>query len=245
MVGMEGSEAFVVSDSTVFFLWKDGVYQWDGSGISSLTDKKVRAWFTKDDTFNRGRFQYAKMSLNPQRNSLVLQLAAAGSSSEDRWIEYSFADQTWWGPHKTDATTPTCNTWVYDANGLPIWVVGTSDGFVLKEQTTRTDYTSTGVALDIIGKSHDMQTPDIEKYFGQPSVISKAQGAGTLVLTPYVGGLNASAGSGINIDMTLDRQRLPRLGTGRYAKLQFTHSTAGQDIELFGYEVPFHEIGRR
>lgn len=244
MVGMEGSEAFVVSDSTVFFLWKDGVYQWDGSGISSLTDKKVRSWFTKDDTFNRSRLQYAKMSLNPQRNSLVLQLAAAGSSNEDRWIEYSFADHTWWGPHKTDDFTPSCNTWVYDANGLPIWIVGSSNGHLWKEQTTRTDGI-TGIAFDVIGKHHDMQTPDIEKFFGMPSVIYKAQGAGTLVLTPYIGGLNAGAGSGINIDMTLDRQRLPRLGTGRFAKLQFTHSTAGQDIELFGFEIPFHELGRR
>lgn len=244
MVGIEGSEAVVVSDSTVFFLWKDGVYQWDGAGIVSLTDKKVRSWFTKDDTFNRSRFQYAKMSLNPQRNSLVLQLAAAGSSSEDRWVEYSFADQTWWGPHKTDATTPTCNTWVYDANGLPIWVVGSSDGYVSKEQDTRTDW-AVGVPLDIIGKSHDMQTPDIEKFFGQMSLISKIQAAGTLTITPYVGGLNASAGSAISADMTLDRQRLERLGVGQYCKLEFTHSTAGQDVEIFGYEIPFFEVGRR
>jgi hypothetical protein len=245
MIGVEGSEAVVVSDSTAFFLWKDGVYQWDGSGVVSLSDKKVRSWFTKDDTFNRSRFQYAKMSINPLRNSLVLQLAAAGSSNEDRWIEYLFADQTWWGPHKTDATTPTCNTWVYDANGLPIWVMGTSDGFVLKEQDTRTDYASTGVALDIIGKFHDMQTPDIMKYFGQLSLISKIQAAGTLTITPYVGGLGASAGTAISAAMTLDRQRLTRLGVGQYCKLNFTHSTAGQDVEIFGYEIPFHEVGRR
>lgn len=244
-VGFEGSEAVVVQESTVYFLWKDGVYQWDSSGIRCLSDKKVRSWFAKDDTFNRSRFQFAKMSINPTRNRLVLQLAAAGSSSEDRWVEYDFDDQTWWGPNKIDAFTPTCNTMVYDANGLPIWVMGTSDGFVLKETATRTDDTATGIAMDVIGKFHDMQTPDIEKHFGELSLISKSQAAGSLTITPYVGGLDASAGTAITADMTTDRQRLPRLGNGRYAKLRFQHSTAGQDVELIGYELPFFEIGRR
>jgi hypothetical protein len=245
LVGFEGSEAVVCRESTVYFLWKDGVYEWSSGGIVSLSDKKVRSWFTKDDTFNRSRFQYAKMGINVLRNSLVLQLAAAGSSNEDRWIEYSFADQTWWGPHKTDAFTPTCNTYVYDANGQPIWVVGTSDGFVLKEQSTRTDNTATGIALDVEGKWHDMQTPDIHKYFGELSLISKIQAAGTLSIIPYVGGLDASAGSTISASMTTDRQRLRRLGTGRYCRLVFQHSTAAQDVELFGYHIPFHELGRR
>lgn len=245
LVGFEGSEAVVVRESTVFFLWKDGVYQWDSGGIVSLSDKKVRSWFTKDDTFNRSRFRYAKMGLNLLRNTLVLQLAAAGSSNEDRWIEYSLDDQTWWGPHKTDAWTPTCNTYIYDANGLPIWVMGTSDGFIVKEQATRTDNTATGIALDVVGKFHDMQTPDIQKYFGELSLISEIQAAGTLTVTPYVGGLDASAGTAISADMTLGRQRLRRLGTGRFCKLQFTHSTAAQDVELFGYQLPFHEVGRR
>jgi hypothetical protein len=245
MVGFEGSEAVVVRESTVYFLWKDGVYEWSNGGIVSLTDKKVRSWFTKDDTFNRGRFQYAKMGINVLRNSLVLQLAAAGSTSEDRWIEYSFADQTWWGPHKTDAWTPTCNTFIYDSSGQPIWVMGTSDGFVVKEQATRTDNTATGIAFDVEGKFHDMQTPDIHKYFGELSLVSKIQSAGTLSIIPYVGGLDASAGTTISASMTTDRQRLRRLGTGRYCKLVFQHSTAGQDVELFGYQIPFHEVGRR
>ncbi len=245
MVGIEGSEAFVVNDSTVFFLWKDGIYQWDAGGVTCLSDKSVRAWFVKDDTFNRARFQYAKMSLNPQRNSLVLQLAAAGSTNEDRWIEYTFDDRKWWGPHKTDAWTPTCNTWVYDANGLPIWVMGTSGGYLVKEQATRTDSASTGIAFDVIGKFHDMQTPDIFKYFSELSLISKIQAAGTLSIIPKVGGLDVSAGSTISASMTTDRQRLRRLGVGRYCNLEFTHSTAGQDVELFGYEIPYHEIGRR
>lgn len=245
MVGMEGDEAFAVSENTAFFLWKDGVYQWDSGGVTCISDKKVRSWFTKDDTFNRSRFKYAKMGINPLRNCLVVQLAAAGSSSEDRWIEYSFADQTWWGPHKTDAFTPTFNTFVYDGNNQPIWVMGTSDGFIITEQATRTDSASTGIAFDVVGKFHDMQTPDIWKVFGQLSLLSKIQGAGTLTVTPYVGGLDAIAGTAISADMTLGKQVLRRLGLGRFCKLNFTHSTAAQDVELFGYELPFFEIGKR
>jgi hypothetical protein len=245
MVGLEGDEAVVTSENTVFFLWKDGVYQWDSGGVTCLSDKKVRSWFTKDDTFNRSRFKYAKMGINPLRNCLTLQLAAAGSSSEDRWVEYSFADQTWWGPHKTDATTPTFNTFVYDANNQPIWVMGTNDGFVITEQATRTDYASTGIAFDVMGKFHDMNTPDIWKVFGQLSLLSKIQAAGTLSIIPYVGGLDASAGTTISADMTLGKQVLRRLGLGRFCRLNFTHSTNAQDVELFGYELPFFEIGKR
>jgi hypothetical protein len=90
-----------------------------------------------------------------------------------------------------------------------------------------------------------MQTPDIQKYFGELSLISKIQAAGTLSVIPYVGGLDASAGATISADLTLGRQRLRRLGIGRFVKLNFQHSTAGQDVELYGYELPFHEVGRR
>lgn len=245
MVGLEGDEAVVTSENTVFFLWKDGVYRWDSGGVVCLSDKRVRSWFTKDDTFNRARFKYAKMSINPLRNTLVLLLAAAGSSSEDRWVEYNLADGTWWGPHKTDAFAPTANTFLYDSNNQPIWVMGTSDGFIITEQATRTDGASTGIALDVVGKFHDMNTPDIWKYFGQLSLLSKIQAAGTLSVIPYVGGLDAVAGTTISADMTLGKQVLRRLGIGRFCKLNFQHSTAGQDVEIYGYELPFHEVGRR
>ncbi len=69
--------------------------------------------------------------------------------------------------------------------------------------------------------------------------------SGTLSILPYVGTLGASAGTTISADMTLDRQKLRRLGRGRLCKLVFQHSTAGQDVELYGYELPFFELGRR
>jgi hypothetical protein len=76
-------------------------------------------------------------------------------------------------------------------------------------------------------------------------VISKIQAAGTLTITPYVGDLAASAGTAISHTLTLGRQRLRRLGAGRFCKLRFQHSTADQGCELYGYEIPHHELGRR
>ena len=90
-----------------------------------------------------------------------------------------------------------------------------------------------------------MNTPDIQKHFGELAIISKIQSAGTLTINPKVGGLDASAGTAISADMTLGRQRLRRLGDGRFLQLNFSHTTAAQDVELFGLEVPFFERGRR
>jgi hypothetical protein len=124
-------------------------------------------------------------------------------------------------------------------------VHGSSAGFFYKETDTRTDGTATGVAFDVEGKFHDMNTPDIFKYFGQLSLLSKIQAAGTLSVIPYPGNLDASAGATISASMTAGREKLRRLGVGRFCKLVFQHSTAGQDVELFGYELPFTELGRR
>jgi hypothetical protein len=244
-VGIEAPDSVVVYRDTAYWLAKDGVYSWGDEGIKCLSDGKVRSWFYTDTYFNRSRFQYATGSVDPRRNKYKLLLSAAGSSNQDRWIEFDLIDQTWWGPHKTDAFTPTWATTILDANSLSIPVLGSSTGYIFKEQDTRTDNTSTGIATSITTKAHDGGTPDIEKYFGQPSLISKVQTSGALSITPYVGGLSASAQLPIAANMLKGRERLRRLGHGRFAKLILAHSTAGEDIELYGYEIPYHELGRR
>lgn len=244
-VGVEGDDTVANYRDTIFFLAKDGVYTWDNAGINSLSDNIVRSWFTTDTYFNRGRFRYAVGRVDPLTNKYQLLLSAVGSSNLDRWVEFDIKDKTWWGPHKTDDFTPSWMTTVMDSNNLPQAVIGSSAGFFYKEQATRTDGTSTGIALDVDGKSHDMNSPDITKMFDSPSIISKIQSAGNLIITPYVGGLNAPAGAPIYADMTLGREVLRVLGVGRFCKLNFANSVAGQDVELYGYEVPFHEVGRR
>lgn len=244
-VGVEAPDSIAQFRDMIFFLWKDGVYEWSSDGIRCISDGHVRSWFTTNSYFNQSRFQYAVGRIDPGRNKYQLFLSNAGSTALDRWIEYDLKNGTWWGPHKTDDFTMTWSGVVYDSNKVVIPVIGSSAGFFYKEQATRTDGTATGIALDVDGKFHDMGTPDIEKFFDMPSFVSKIQAAGTLVVTPKVGGLDAAAGSTISVDMTLGRQRVERLGAGRYAQLNFTHSTAGQDVELYGYELPFFELGRR
>jgi hypothetical protein len=249
-VGIESQESVQIYRDVAYWLWKDGVYEWGPNGIMCVSDGEggkgqVRSWFNTSSYFNSAVFSNAFGRIDPIRNRYQLFLAAAGDSTINRWVEFDLADRTWWGPHLTSAFTPTCAFVLPDANNVKVPVIGSSNGFIWQEQATRTDDTATGIALDVDTKSHDADTPDIEKYFGQLSMISKVQAAGTLVVTPTVGGLGASAGAAINHLLTSGRERLRRLGTGRFCKLNFTHSTAGQDVEVFGYEIPFHELGRR
>lgn len=245
-LGIESPDSVVIFKDTAFWLSKQGVCMMtEGGGIQVISDGKVASWFNTDTYFNRGRFQYAVGRVDSSRNKYQLLLSAVGSTDQDRWIEYDITNGTWWGPHLTSDFTPTWITNLLDANGYDVPVHASSAGFFYKEQATRTDGTATGIAFDVVGKFHDMGTPDIHKLFLDLSLISKIQAAGTLSMYPYVGGLDAAAGAAISLDMTLGRERLDNLGLGRFVKLNFQHSVAGQDVELFGYELPFFEVGRR
>lgn len=245
-VGIESSDSIVVYRDVAYWLARDGVYSMDEGGkITCISDNKVRNWFNSDTYFNRSRFQYAVGGVDPLRNKYILLLANVGDSDENRWVEYNITDGTWWGPHKTDAFTPVYVTNILDSNSLSIPVICSTTGFVYKEQSTRTDDTATAIDFDVDGKFHDGGTPDIEKVWGQPTLISKIQAAGTLTITPKVGGLDASAGTAISATMTLGREVLRRIGVGRFMQMNFRHTTAAQDVELFGLEQPFFELGSR
>lgn len=244
-VGVESEDSIQIHRDTVYFLARDGVYEWSDAGVKSLSDGKTRNWFCSDTYFNRARLRYAVGSIDPITNKYKLLLSAAGSSNLDRWVEYDIESQTWWGPHKTGAFTPSFSATILDGNSKQIPIIASTSGFVWKEQTTRTDSTATAIEFDVDSKFFDGNTPDIEKLWLQPSLVSKIQAAGTLVITPKVGDLAVAAGPVINADMTLGRERLRRLGNGRYMQLNFTHGVAAQDVEIFGVEIPFHELGRR
>ena len=245
-VGIESQESVAVYRDTAYFLWKDGVYEWDNNGVRCVSDGKVRSWFTTDTYFNRARFQNAFGMIDPIRNRYKLFLANAGDTVENRWVEYDLNDKTWWGPHVTAAvTTLTSAIVAADADDVQLPLIGNSTGFLWKEQSTATDDTATGISLDVDTKFFDGNTPDIEKYWGELSVVGKVQSAGTLSITPKTGGLDASAGSAISYTMTNGRSRLRRLGTGRFAQLNLTHSTVAEPVEIYGIELPYHELGRR
>ena len=245
-VGVESQESVVVYRDTAYWLWKDGIYKWDTNGISCISDGSVRNWFASDTYFNRGVYSTSFAMIDPIRNKYLLFLAAVGGSTINRWVEYDLTDKTWWGPHKTDAFTPTAAVVVTDSNDTLIPMIGDSTGFLSQNQSTRTDWTSTGIAMSFDSKFHDAGTPDVEKYFGELSIIGKVQSAGTCAVTPTVGYLNSTAKTALVYDMTKGRQRLGRIGQGKLAKLNFAHSTQGQNVEIYGYEVdPIIEIGRR
>ncbi len=245
-VGIESQETVKVYRDTAYFLWKDGVYELGSDGVKCISDGKVRSWFTTDSYFNRARFQYAFGMIDPIRNRYILFLANAGDSVENRWVEYDINDKTWWGPHKTDAVTTLTSSFIApDANDVLFPVIGNSTGFLWKQQATATDDTATGIALDVDTKFFDGLTPDIEKYWGELSIIGKVQSAGTLTITPKAGYLDAVAQTAISHTMSTGRQRLRRIGTGKLMQLNFSHSTAGEPVEIYGVEVPYHELGRR
>lgn len=244
-LGVESQESVVVFKDAAFWLWKDGVYQWDNDGIRCISDGKVRGWFNTDTYFNRGMFSSSFAQIDPIRNKYRLFLASAGSSTVDRWVEYDIVAKTWWGPHQTSAFSPTAAIILADANDTLLPVVGSSSGFIWQSQDTRTDNTSTAISTSFSSKFHDGNTPDIEKYWGELSVLGRPQTTGTMTITPIVGYTNSASGTPMTYDMTLGRQRLPRLGIGKMCQLIFTHATAGQPVELYGYELDVHEIGRR
>lgn len=246
-VGIESQESVQVYRDTAYFLWKDGVYEWDTGGIRSISDGQVRSWFTTDSFFNRSRFKNSFAMIDPIRNRYKLFLATPGNSTENRWIEYDIGEKTWWGPHKCDVTswTPACAAVITTANETLSPMIGTSNGFLWQEQTAAKDDVSTGIAMNLDTGFLGSETPDIEKYFGEISVIGKVQSAGSIVITPKVGYIDATAGPTITYDMTKGRQRLDRLGIGKMAQLNLSHNTQNEPVEIYGIEVPWFEVGRR
>jgi len=244
-IGVESNETVVVYRDTVWWLWKDGVYQWDSDGLRNISDGKVKSWFSNEDTFNQGMFSNAFAIFDPIRLKYKLYLASAGSLQIDRWVEYDIQTQTWWGPHKTSAFTPSSAFLLADAEDKETAIVGSVSSYIWQEQSTATDDTANGISLHLTTKFFDGGLPDLEKAWNQLSVLGKVEPAGTLTVTGKVGYLDADTFDSISSDLTLGRDKLPRIGVGQLMQLDFAHSTEGESVELYGIEVPFSVIGRR
>lgn len=244
-VGCIAPDTVVIIRDTAYFLAADGVYTWNGEGVKPISRDKVHPWFNTDTYFQRSGFTAAFAKWNPLYDTYELHLPAASSSNLDRWVSYDTRRGIWLGPHKTGAFTPTFGGLMEDSSNLLIPIQGSSAGFLYKQnQTTFTD-DGTAIDFDVTTKFHSGNAPDIHHYWGELAVISKVESGGTLTITPTVGGLDAAAGAAISHNLTLGRQRLRRLGTGRFAQLRFQQATNSQGVELYGYEIPFHELGRR
>lgn len=252
-VGIESHESMCIFRDTAFWLWKDGIYRWDQSGIKNISDGKVRSWFTTDDYFDPDEFRNAFAQIDPVRG--VYRLFLKDTSDALWWVEYDYNEDKFWGPHKTAAFTPTCAFVLPNASDTEVPLVGSSSGYLWQphyqgdphDSLRGTPDTDTGIAFQVVTKKHAQKTPDISKYWGRLSMIGKVQSAGTLTITPKLGGLGASAQSAISHTMSLGRQVLRRIGApGVHMELTFEHSTAGEPVELYGYEIDdVHELSRR
>jgi hypothetical protein len=231
----------------VYWLDSDGVWMLGPDDTpTSVSDAAVRPWFTTSDYFNRAVFSTAFAQYDPRKHSYDLFLCSAGSTTIDRWVSLDLASGKWFGPHKTGTFTPSGVAVCSDTSGNPRLVVGASNGFIYAPLAGNySDGTATAIDFDVKGKFHSGEEPDMTHTWLQPTIFTKVDSAGTLTVTPVVGNLNASAGTPLPHDLTKERERLPRLGSGRLCQLQFRENNAGQGVELYGYEIPYNVVGRR
>lgn len=246
LTGIESPESIAVWKETIFFLGKDGVYTIEGSEVKSLTDLKVRSWFMTDTYFNRSRFQYAFAQIDPVRLKYRLFLSAAGSSTIDRWVEYDIQTGTWWGPHKTGEFTPVSAVQVADSGDKLQTMIGSTTGFFYKEQATPTDGTSTAIDFDVDTNFVTMESPRTDKFWGRFTMIGKVQTTGTLAVTAYMGYVTAVASLPWYYVMSKGRQILGYMSNrAKSMRLNFRHNVAGEDVELYGYEIDdVHDLGQ-
>ncbi len=244
-VGAVNQDASIIVKDTCYFLGEDGFYEYGQGGVKRLSREKVQPWFTTDDYFNRSLFDSAFAKYNSLYDKIELHLAAAGSSNIDRWVEYDLKQKEWFGPHKTDAFTPTCGGAMDNADGMSTPVLGASNAFLYRQNQEEASDDGTAIDMDIITKFHAANTPDIEKYWGEMALLTKVEDGGILIVTPTVGGLDATASDPFEADLTLGRERLGRLGNGRLLQLRFQNAEKNRSVTIYAYEVPFHELGRR
>ena len=247
-VGCMAPDSIVVIRDTGHWLGEDGVYTWGPEGALCISRDTVHPWFTTDTYFNRAMFSQAVGLYNPRDDTYMLFLAAVGSTALDRWVSYDTRRKVWLGPHYADFKVvgiPTCAALLEDTNDLAMPSIGFSDGRIRKINQSGFSDDGAAIAFDVIGKFHSGEDPDLTHFWGELSMLTKVEAGGTLTITPTVGRLNAAAGAAISHTLTTGRQRLRRLGVGPLCSLRFQESTNAQGVTIYGYEIPFHELGRR
>lgn len=250
-IGCVSQESVVVTQNVAYFLGEQGVYEWSDLGIRPISDQQVKPWFSSDLYFNRSNFQNAQGRLNADTGAYELLLSSLGSTILDRWVAYDIQARCWYGPHKTNAFTPSCagnnsQHWgvLYNSVNLPISVFGGNDGNLYMSDAVVND---NGVAVPFVVELPFLSAgdPDDAKYFGDMTIHTRAESSGTMTVTPTVGTLEATASAPLTHDLTMDRERLARLGVGRYCQLTLSHEATTEGVRVYGVEIPFGVIGRR
>lgn len=252
-LGCVSQESVVIVNNVAYMLGESSVNEWSDNGVMAVSDTQVAAWFNSDVYFNRAMFPYAQGRYNLDTKSYELTVALAGSTTLDHWVSYNLTTRTWMGPHKTDAAfTPVCcgtTSALYgtlsDANAMQIAVFGGSDGYLYRRDTTTVNDQGIPVALSVDLPPLSANEPDFMKMFSSPTIHTRAESQGTMTITPTVGNLVDTASAALTHDLTLDRERLDRLGAGRYCQLNLSHSSTTERPRIYGIEIPFVVVGRR
>lgn len=233
-----------VGDDT-FWLGPDGVYRYGTDGVENITNQTVAPWFKKDVYFNREEFPNAFAKYNELLDQYELHLPAFGSEDMDRWVAYNRTNKRWYGIHSTTAFTPTSAVRAVNAAGQPVIAMGGSDGFIyLQNQVTYAD-DGEAIEFDVIGPFHHDDSPDVNHHWGQLSILTRVEDAGTLRVIPTVGEGNSFPGATQRHDLTKGRELLKIIGDGRMCRLRFYNNEVSQGVSIYGYELPVSEVGRR
>lgn len=195
-LGCVSQESVVVIENVAYMLGDMGVNEWSDSGMRCVSDVQVATWFITDRFFNRAQFHQAQGRYNPDTNCYELLLCGVGSTSLDRWIAYDLASRTWLGPHLTDAFTPTCTAsgigrrgTLTDADDLPITAFGGDDGIIYKRDQDAILDNTTGVSFSLELPPLSANEPDLFKFFDRPTIHTRMEDQGSLVIMPIVGNL--------------------------------------------------------
>jgi hypothetical protein len=257
--GFLAQESVAVYRDVVYFLWFDGVYQWDDNGILCLSDgsgghARVRSWFAKDDYFDRRKFPLAFAHVDPIRNKYRLFLD--DPAGVKHYVEFDLTDRVWFGPHRVDAFRASSVFLRLSVNNVQIPTVGATDGGLYVETPRAADVSLAGqpfgIAYDVDTKAFMGTSPDRLQYFGELSILGKSQPAGTLTITPRVGYLDEDGGlqltpqAPILHSLRRGREHLRRIGTGALAQLNLAHDGIDERVSTLGLEIAdVHEVGRR
>lgn len=240
--GCIAADTFVSFENFAIWLGPDGVYEYRNNAVTNITDDSVRPWFTTDDYLTRSDFSNCYATYNESRNQYEIHFNADG-----KWAAFNLTNRKWYGLHTTAAFTPSAVTAAEDSNDLATKLVGGTDGIIYTANSTLArDGAATAIDMDCdLSWVVPDANPNMVRMFQRLSILSKIESAGDLTITPKVGWLNASAGTGITHDLTTGQQRLRRLGVGRLFQLRLRKNTVNQSAAIYEIQVPHFDLSER
>lgn len=246
-VGVIASKSIVIIRDTAYFLAADGVYSWDDNdGVKCLSRDKVDPWFTRDEVFDRNRFPEALGAWNPHTNCYELALVPAGGDDLTVWVAVELTTGQWFGPHLTEAFTPTMRALFRDDEAVLRPVMGGDDGFIyLQNRDGARDIpgdpgdgsNAVAISADAMLAWLTQGNPDLTHFWGRLTLLSRLETQGQLTITPTVGRLDSNPSTGQVFDLTLGRQIQNRLGVGPLATLRFLQEAVGEQFLAYGVEI--------